>query len=713
MYIWTSDQPNRTIDGDFDAGVIGHEYGHGVSTRMVGGPSTNCLSSPEQGGEGWSDFEGLMITLMDVNNDGVYSEDVDGEGIRGIGNYVLNQGAYDEGIRNAPYSTNMDINDYTYGDVPDVSAPHGVGHIWCTILWDLTWRMIDKYGFDFDIYNSEGSAGNIRTMAIVHEAFRYTACSPSFIDMRDAVFAANQALYPDDANGDELMFWEVFARRGLGFSATEGANEAFDLPTFHTVKSVNYSEQGKGKEIDYTIRVDNNFTTDLTNVVITDELDPRLEFVSSSDGATANGQTVTFPAFSIPVDQSTVKTFTVKIRETADHTTSFGVNEMETPTEQAAFTPLGQWATTSNSPHSGETAFFHPDMDAPQAGDLQMVTTIPAGATAIAFWQKLDTEVGFDGGVFEISTDGGLNFEDLGRKMIVGGYNSIISSNAFGAPFTVLDGRRAFSGTKDYFQTVVDISDYSGAVTFRWRYASDIQVGQVGWWIDDVEFLDFYHVTNEACVTTNEFAELTLCGDVGELGTIIRDNSFTALPIELLELTAQAEKNNIRLNWTTIDEIDHDGFELLRRSADEEEFTSITFIKGKGSINTTTNYSYLDKNVRPNMRYYYQLKSIDNSNRADFSNIVSAIVTEDETIVQVYPNPATDQVTVNVIGQEWKDAVEIDVLDTRGQLVRNYLFEENSLNRFTLDFSDLPEQMYMVRVKSGDFVNTQQVTVQR
>ena len=49
------------IDGDFDNGIIIHEYTHGISTRLTGGPSTNCLSGFEQAGEGWSDWFALVM----------------------------------------------------------------------------------------------------------------------------------------------------------------------------------------------------------------------------------------------------------------------------------------------------------------------------------------------------------------------------------------------------------------------------------------------------------------------------------------------------------------------------------------------------------------------------------------------------------------------------------------------------------------------------
>ena len=55
------------IDGDYDNGVITHEYGHGISVRLTGGPATSsCLNNDEQMGEGWSDFFGLAAQSLRI-----------------------------------------------------------------------------------------------------------------------------------------------------------------------------------------------------------------------------------------------------------------------------------------------------------------------------------------------------------------------------------------------------------------------------------------------------------------------------------------------------------------------------------------------------------------------------------------------------------------------------------------------------------------------
>ena len=215
------------LDGDFDNGIIAHEYGHGISTRLTGGASnSNCLSNDEQMGEGWSDWFGLMLTIEpgDIGTD-----------VRGIGTYAIGEPTNGNGIRPAPYSTDLTINNYTYNasnNTAAISQPHGVGFVWCTMLWDLSWALIDEYGYDTDLYN--GTGGNNIAMALVIEGLKLQPCNPGFVDGRDAILQADQMLY---GGANECLIWQVFAARGLGYSADQGSSnsrsdqtEAFDLP---------------------------------------------------------------------------------------------------------------------------------------------------------------------------------------------------------------------------------------------------------------------------------------------------------------------------------------------------------------------------------------------------------------------------------------------------------------------------------------------------
>lgn len=219
MFLWTTANPNR--DGDLDNNIVAHEYGHGISIRLGGGPNnSSCLSGQEQQGEGWADWVGLVITMKpsDVATTN-----------RSIANYSRN---LPQGIRPYYYTTNMAVNPHTYDDIKVESVPHGVGSVWCAMLWDLTWAYIDKYGFDPDVYN--GNGGNNKVMQLVLDGLKLQPCGSGFVDSRDALLAADVAL---TGGQDQCLIWEVFARRGLGVSAIQGTSgsradgtEAFDMP---------------------------------------------------------------------------------------------------------------------------------------------------------------------------------------------------------------------------------------------------------------------------------------------------------------------------------------------------------------------------------------------------------------------------------------------------------------------------------------------------
>jgi extracellular elastinolytic metalloproteinase len=222
MYLWTSGNPQ--IDGDLDNGIIAHEFGHGIHTRLGGGPNNSgCMQNDEQQGEGWADWFGLMVTIEpgDLGTDA-----------RGIGTFAQNQPITGGGIRPYRYSTNTSVNPQTYDGVKVESIPHGVGSVWCTMLWDLTWAYINKYGFDSDLYN--GTGGNNKVMQLVLDGLKLQPCSSGFVDSRDAILAADVAT---TGGIDQCLIWEVFAARGLGASADQGSSasrsdgtEAFDMP---------------------------------------------------------------------------------------------------------------------------------------------------------------------------------------------------------------------------------------------------------------------------------------------------------------------------------------------------------------------------------------------------------------------------------------------------------------------------------------------------
>jgi PKD repeat protein len=215
------------LDGDYDNGIIAHEYTHGISNRLVGGRfNTFCLTNQEQMGEGWSDYFGLMATI---------NLEVDNPIRRPIGTFVLSESP-DEGfgIRPAPYDTSFAVNSFTYANLPSnqISIPHGVGFIWCTMLWEMTWALIEEYGYDENIYT--GTGGNNIALQLVTDGMKLVNCNPGFVQARDAILRADELNY---GGANQCIIWKAFAKRGLGFSAVQAnpnnvndGTAAFDVP---------------------------------------------------------------------------------------------------------------------------------------------------------------------------------------------------------------------------------------------------------------------------------------------------------------------------------------------------------------------------------------------------------------------------------------------------------------------------------------------------
>jgi len=190
-----ADDRDSSQDGD----VVMHEFGHGVSNRLVGGPqNTSCLGGTQAGamGEGWSDY--WAITFY---NDGR------------VGDYVTNNAA--NGIRRAAYTIPANAIHDSYADVGNQGFQvHRDGEVWCATLWDLR--------------NELGAAITDR---LVLEGMKFTPCSPSFLNARDGILQADQAV---NGGANRCRIWTVFARHGMGVSATGNNgtthNAATDVP---------------------------------------------------------------------------------------------------------------------------------------------------------------------------------------------------------------------------------------------------------------------------------------------------------------------------------------------------------------------------------------------------------------------------------------------------------------------------------------------------
>jgi len=162
-------------DGALDSDLVWHEYGHGLTWRMIGqmtGPITAAI------GEGMSDVLAIVMNENDV-----------------VGEYSMDDG---RGFRRAPY-TNYPR---TYGDVTGLE-PHDDGEVYAAIGWRL-----------FEIFQREGLTKDLLLDYLV-DGMNYTQPHPAFEDMRDGILAA----VANSGTGHDCLIWEAFSAYGVGVGA--------------------------------------------------------------------------------------------------------------------------------------------------------------------------------------------------------------------------------------------------------------------------------------------------------------------------------------------------------------------------------------------------------------------------------------------------------------------------------------------------------------
>ncbi len=153
------------------------------------------------------------------------------------------------------------------------------------------------------------------------------------------------------------------------------------------------------------------------------------------------------------------------------------------------------WHISTNRAYSGEHAWY---CGSPSSrlyinkinASLQLPPVLPVSGTFLTFqyWADIEYDTGrnddhyWDGGVVELSTDGGSSFVQIAP---VGGYPHRITPNDQ-SPFPY--DMPCFGGDGDgWIETAFDLSAYAGQIVhLRFRFGSDWAAVEEGWYLDDI-----------------------------------------------------------------------------------------------------------------------------------------------------------------------------------------------------------------------------------
>jgi extracellular elastinolytic metalloproteinase len=528
------------IDGSFDNGIIAHEFGHGISNRLTGGPSqADCLQNGEQMGEGWSDFFTLIATAKPGDAGNIP---------RGIGNYATRSAPNGSGIRRLPYSTNPSINRQTFNDIIGTTAPHPLGEVWVGMVWDLYWALVDVYGWDEDLVN--GTGGNNIAIRLVMDGMKLQNCLPGFVDGRDAIIAADIINY----NGEhECLIWEVFARRGLGWSAQQGDNfdrndgfEAFDTKP-ECIKELKIKKSltsiiNAGEEITATLTVTNHKEADASGVVVTDIIPNGATFINSSvtgnSDVTVNGNIVSFNVGTMASGDEFEITYRMSTSPNLKSVRQFydDMEEGDGFWGRDALEGTDIWDIIEGPSTSGTQSWFVPSTVRENDQVLLFLEPVQVSGTqpVLRFNHQYGTEPGIDGGIVQFSSDGGNTWFRPEQLIFKNGYRGRIYYTAFAIP----DVQAFWGNSNGFVDTYYDLSPYIGQeLLIRFRFSTNPQPTTTpetgtGWHMDDFEIMDMFNYNSEACISSAQGDQN--CSAAANKGTIVQPGLVSSTSDEVL-----------------------------------------------------------------------------------------------------------------------------------------------------------------------------------
>ncbi len=177
------------------------------------------------------------------------------------------------------------------------------------------------------------------------------------------------------------------------------------------------------------------------------------------------------------------------------------------------------------------------------------------------------------------------------------------------------------------------------------------------------------------------------------------------IPVELTSFSAVKSGAGVLLSWSTATETNNAGFEV-EKSVNGSSWAVTGFVKGKGTVTSRSEYSYMD-NGKFSGDTRYRLKQIDFSGEYNYSQVISVNGSETPSgfeLAQNFPNPFNPS-TIIKFNLEKDANVSLKVFDVQGRLISelaNGVMNQGSYS-YTFDASSYSSGIYYYELKAVDF----------
>jgi hypothetical protein len=584
--------PSKNIDGALDNQIVSHEWGHVMSNRLIADGSGLDTEMAVGLGEGWADFSAQLLAVR--SDDALVRSNAHWNGVYPSATFAT--GGMAElyfGIRRVPYSTDMTKNPLTFKHIQDgvplpTTAPiafgedgsansevHNTGEVWATMLWECYAALLNDSRMTFD-------EAQRRMKAYFVASLKLTPPSPTLLEARDALLAVAYAADLKDFD----LFWHAFAKRGAGVGAVapprdsagnRGVVESFDVGSAVAIESLSLKDdvlscdhdgivdEGETGTLDVTVRNSGATVLEKTTAKVTS----KSSLVSfADDGIVSFGSFRPFETKKATIklaisgaadvepvvidvavsDPSLVRGQPVHVALPVRHASdevpgSSATDAVET--DGTAWTASGTGGAKWNRIHAnGNGSWFIPNAGEPAD---QRLTSPPfevkKGEFTLSWKHRWSFEFSeaekkdFDGGVVELSVDGGKTWDDISVYGTVD-YNVTLDDD----PKTkmVLKGRKAYGRTSPGYpenwvvsKIHVTLKSLEAVANVRFRHGADDNTGAVGWEIDDISLSDIANTPFGSFVPQRDVCDV-------HAPTAIAPPGQTVLPKTIVRLEGKA-----------------------------------------------------------------------------------------------------------------------------------------------------------------------------
>ncbi len=174
-----------------------------------------------------------------------------------------------------------------------------------------------------------------------------------------------------------------------------------------------------------------------------------------------------------------------------------------------------------------------------------------------------------------------------------------------------------------------------------------------------------------------------------------------ALPVEWLEFTASLKnKRDALLQWKTATETDNTGFEVEMSNQSDDAFKKAGFV----GASPDRSYQFTIPALEDG-EYYFRLKQIDINGTISYSPIRMLRIGEQQATFSVFPNPAQNELTVQLPANGRANA-KLEIINQIGQVLRSVSVADGQ-ELLPIDIADLPSGVYVLYYRAGE--QTQEV----